>query len=265
MKKTLLNKILFSIGVGGVILIHSVTHASPLEPGKSAPSFSLPSVSGKRESLRIWCGTKLIKPFVNKIPHTVIVSFWATYCKPCMKEIPELQRYYEKHKNEHIKIFLINIDEKGAGIVVPFVKEKNYTLPVLFDPYKKTSERYGVKSLPALFVIGPDGIIRYSSVGYKKEISIEETLDNVIRAIKEGKNVAIESGGEQGESIEVQEDNIEKDSKPFSSKQKWHAVARIECGTSPDSVAAELNVPKEEIRKWYNELKETAIELWESE
>jgi peroxiredoxin len=242
-----------------------IINASILPPGTEAPSFSMPSLSGKRESLRVWCGKKLSKPYVNNTPHIVIVSFWATYCKPCHKEIPELEKFYTKHKDKNIKIFLISIDSKGAGIVVPFAKERNYTLPILFDPYKKTAQRYGVKSLPALFVIGPDGIIRYSSTGYKEDAPIRATLENVVGAIKEGKEVTVETGGEKGETVEVRDGKKDRTPPEITPKQKWSAVARIECGTSPDIIAAELDVPKDEIRKWYNELKKLAIDHWASQ
>ena len=245
--------------------VPEITNASILPPGTEAPSFSMPSLSGKRESLRIWCGKKLSKPYVNSTPHIVIVSFWATYCKPCHKEIPELEKFYSMHKGENIKIFLISIDSKGAGIVVPFAKEQNYTLPILFDPYKKTAQRYGVKSLPALFVVGPDGIIRYSSMGYKEDVPIEATLEKVIGAIKEGKEVTVETGDEKGETVAVRDGKKDETTAGITPKQKWNAVARIECGTSPDIVAAELDVPKDEIREWYNELKKLALDHWGSQ
>ncbi len=256
----------FRVGVICFILIvPSLLSASVLGPGTPAPSFSMPSLSGKRESLRIWCGEKLVKPYLNDVPHTVIISFWATYCKPCQKEIPELQKFYDKHKEENVKIFLISIDDKGAGVVVPFAQERNYQLPILFDPYKKTAERYGVKSLPALFVVDPGGIIRYSSIGYKEDVSLMEILETVLTAIKEGKEVVVDQGTEEGESVAVKEKDEEKEPKKFTSKQKWHAVARIECGESPDVIANELGVPKSELKKWYTDLKGAAIQLWDPE
>lgn len=263
MKRILLRKLMTMFVLCIVFIVPEIIHASILKPGTPAPSFSMPSLAGKRESLKIWCGKVLSKPYVNDVPHTVIVSFWATYCKPCHKEIPELEKFYKKHKNEKIKIFLISIDDKGAGIVVPFAKERGYKLPILFDPYQKTAGRYGVKSLPALFVIGPGGIIRYSSVGYKKDVSIEGVLEKVLKAIKEGKSVSLDRSAEKGETVSIREKKLDKSTQKISPRQKWHAVARIECGISAETVAAELNVSKEELRKWYNDLKKRALELWE--
>lgn len=252
---------------------------APLEPGTTAPTFSLPTLTGEREALRVWCGQSLLKPMTNNIQHVVILSFWATYCKPCQEEIPQLQAFFEKHKKDKVKIFLISIDEKGADIVSPFAKEKKYSLPILLDPYKKTAERYGVKSLPALFVIDSIGNIRYSSVGYRKEVSLTDVLDKVFTALAKGEPVPVNLGKEKpGESVAIQKDTATKDTVKkqipdsaqikkevkITPKQRWEALARIECGASPDSVAAQLHVPVEEVKKWYQDLRSAAIKLWES-
>lgn len=247
------------------LIIVSPSFTDILEPGNKAPSFSLPSLSGKRETLRIWCGEKLLKPYINNIPHVVIISFWATYCKPCQKEIPEIETFYNKYKNDKIKVFLISIDEKGAQQVAPFVRKQRFSLPVLFDPYQKTAERYGVKKLPALFIIGPDGIIRYSSVGFKQEKMIGKVLEEVHNAIKSGKQITSKKipDTQSDSKDKVNDSQIPQAGLPtFTPKQKWHAVARLECGISPDSLALELNVPKTELRKWYNEIKKIAIQIW---
>lgn len=150
-----------------VFIAVSAEPSTLLTAGTKAPLFSLPVVNGKREALSVWCGEQLSKPYVNDKKHIVIISFWATYCQPCKKEIPALHSFYEKYKDKNIKIFLISIDSKGNAIVAPHIKEANYTLPVLLDPYKRTAERYGVKSVPSLFVIGEDGKIMYSAKGFK--------------------------------------------------------------------------------------------------
>jgi cytochrome c biogenesis protein CcmG/thiol:disulfide interchange protein DsbE len=247
---------------------------TPLEAGKEAPSFSLPSLSGNRESLSIWCGATLTKPFVNSAPQIVVLSFWATYCVPCQKEIPELTKFAEKHAADKIKFFLVNIDPEGGPKVEPFVKDKKYTLPVLLDPYRKTAERYGVRSLPALIVIGPDGIIRYSSVGFKEGVSLENKLEEVISAITQGRTVTVDKNEKPGETVavpaEVPQESVS--AAPVASaapaavviapKQKWHAVALLETGSSPEQVASELGVTKDDVQKWYDELKKMAIETW---
>jgi cytochrome c biogenesis protein CcmG/thiol:disulfide interchange protein DsbE len=258
---------LLAIGVFCFCVLLPAADLQPLEPGKEAPSFSLPTLSGNRESLTIWCGPKLSKPFVNSVPQVVILSFWATYCVPCQKEIPELTKYAEKHTADKVKVFLINIDQEGAPKVEPFVKEKAYTLPVLLDPYRKTAERFGVRTLPALIVIGPDGIIRYSSVGYKEGTDLSAKLEEIVAAINAGKTLQAEKSDAAGETVAVPGDVPPEPAagsaaKMVTPKQKWHAVALVETGMNVEQVAQEVGVSKEEIQQWYDELKKTAIDMW---
>ena len=241
-------------------------YATLLKPGAVAPSFSLPTLTGERETLRIWCGEKLSKPYVNKVQHIVVISFWATYCKPCQKEIPELMQLAEKHKGRNLKIFLISIDDKGALDVRPFAKEKNYTLPILLDPFKKTSARYGVKSLPALFVIDGKGVIRYSSVGYKEEVSLVGLLDTVVLAIRQGRDVRVGAALQgPGESVAVRQgsdDGAVTSTVSPTPREKWNAVAQIECGTPPEEISEQLGVSEGVVRQWYEELKRAALQTW---
>ncbi len=83
-----------------LFLIVSIIYLVPLKSsgellksGNRAPSFSLPRLKGKRSVLNVWCGESLRKPYINDKKHTVILSFWATYCAPCMKEIPKLMKF----------------------------------------------------------------------------------------------------------------------------------------------------------------------------
>jgi peroxiredoxin len=201
--------------VAGVLFVagaYGADESKLLQPGTPAPSFSLPSLDGSRVMLNVWCGQTLAKPYLNKIRHVVIVSYWATYCKPCQKEIPELMKFMEKHTADSVKIFCISIDKEGATKVKPFVVEKNYTVPVLLDPYQKTAERYGVKSLPALFVVGPDGVIRFSSLGFEEGTSLVDKLESILTSIRTGQEITVSAG--HGEAVAVEESPAEPSSAP---------------------------------------------------
>lgn len=230
-----------------------------LQAGTAAPSFSLPTLTGTREVLSVYCGEKLSKPYVNSIHHVVILSFWATYCKPCQKEIPELMKFATKHQNDSVKIFCISIDKEGADIVAPLVNEKKYSIPVLLDPYKTTASRYGVKSLPSLFVIGPNGVIRFASTGFDEKSNLEVKLEGILNGIRQGSTIAVkqEVNADQGESVPVKQDTP-----AISPKQKWHAVARVECGETPEKVADEMNLSADEVKAWYAQLKSSAMSVW---
>jgi thiol-disulfide isomerase/thioredoxin len=240
--------------------------AGVLKPGIEAPPFSLPTLDGKREALRVWCGDTLLKPHINNVKHTVIVNFWATYCKPCQKEIPELSAFIKKHAGEPISAFCISIDKEGADIVKPFVEEKGYDVPVLLDPYAKTAERYGVKSVPALFVIAPSGHIQYSAMGFDEKTNLGEKLEKVLADIKAGKKAAGGAGVEvNGEHVAVQAaaaPGSAAPSAPIAASARWKAVARVECGEKVEDVARELATSPDSLRAWYKNLKQAALSLW---
>jgi peroxiredoxin len=247
-----------------------------LAPGTPAPSFSLPTLSGDRMSLSIYCGETLSKPFFNKVRHTMILSFWATYCKPCQKEMPELISFADKHKTDNVVVLCVSIDKEGAAVVEPFVKEKNYTVQVLLDPYTKTAERYGVKSLPALFVIDTLGVIRYSSLGYDEKNPLEPKLESIIKSIRTGTKIKVADA--TGSFVPIQDTvaasapsaapsaaaatEAKKAPPALSAKQKWNAIARVECGEQVEKVAAGIGVSPAELRQWYTDLKKAALSLW---
>jgi cytochrome c biogenesis protein CcmG, thiol:disulfide interchange protein DsbE len=227
-----------------------------LKPGTPAPIFSLPGVDGNRTALRTWCGDTLNMPHINKVKQTVVISFWATWCKPCMKEMPQVIAFTEKHKSDPVKTFCVSIDKEGILVVRPFLQDKGWTMPVLLDPYAKTSERYGVKSLPALFVIDPNGIIRYASSGFEEGTDIIAKLDAVLAEIASG--VAAKSGqvDQTGQTV------TGPVASAIPAKDRWRAVNRVECGEKVETVAQEMGVDKEIIKQWYEELKGAAMSIW---
>ncbi len=257
--------VVLSLAVSG----ENAPESKLLPAGTPAPSFSLPSLSGDRVSLSTYCGATLSKPYLNKIRHTVIVSFWATYCKPCQKEIPELQTFAGKHKKDNVIVLCVSIDKEGADIVDPFVKEKGYAVQVLLDPYTKTSERYGVRSLPALFVIDTMGIIRFASLGYDEKNPLDPKLEKILKAIREGAKISVaEEGGAfvpvdtvGSRNPRVGAGETPKPLRP-SPKQRWNAIARVECGEPIEKVAAAIGVTPAELHAWYGDLKKAASAMW---
>ena len=182
------------------------TQSTLLPAGAIAPSFSLPLLDGNRLTLSTYCGETLSRPYLNKIRNTVVLSFWATYCKPCQKEIPELMSFAQKHKDDRVLVWCINIDKEGAALVGPFVNDRGYTVQVLLDPYMKTSQRYGVRSLPSLFVIDTLGVIRYSSSGYDEKNPIGLKLEAIRKAMREGRPVPV--SGETAAAVPIHGDTL---------------------------------------------------------
>lgn len=126
-----------------------------LQIGELAPTFVLKSIEDGHIYLRDFCG-ELRPPIKDRKQQVVIISFFASWCKPCHREIPELAEVLEELKNNPIQVLLINLKEEKSK-VQSFLKNKKYHGIVLLDKYGIVAEHYGVTSVPRLFLLGKDG------------------------------------------------------------------------------------------------------------
>ena len=156
-----------------------------LQVGEEAPTFYLRDLQGNDIFLRDFCGKALRKPWKNKEKYAVVLSFFATWCVPCQKEIPLLHEIQQKYKDKNLKIILIDVGEKKEK-VAPFIKEKGYTLPVLLDKYNVVAKKkYKVFALPHLFIIDQNGIIRLVKLGFKDREHFEKIVIPVLDSLLE--------------------------------------------------------------------------------
>jgi len=127
---------------------------SSLEVGGLAPNFDLRTIQGKSAQLDDYEG----KP--------VLINFWATWCPPCRAEMPEIEEFYEKYKND-VVVLGINLTQTEASIdgVKAFVNEYNATFPVLLDEEMNVSTLYKVQGYPTSYFVDGKGIIRQKIVG----------------------------------------------------------------------------------------------------
>jgi thiol-disulfide isomerase/thioredoxin/Tfp pilus assembly protein PilF len=125
---------------------------SEAELNRPVPQVSLLNLKGERVK------------FSDLRGKVVIVNFWATWCAPCRKEMPELETFYEKWKNDpKVAVVAISVD-KNRALVEPFIKTTPYTFPILLDEGAK--EAFGVGPIPETFVIDPSGTLRLKITGY---------------------------------------------------------------------------------------------------
>ena len=94
----------------------------------------------------------------------VLVNFWATWCEPCRQEMPSIQRLREKFSGKPFVVLAVNLDEPEVR-VRQFLKQTGLELPVLLDRDKKVARDWGVRLLPATYIVGRDGRVRYRLVG----------------------------------------------------------------------------------------------------
>jgi len=120
----------------------------------SAPDFQLKDMDGEQHSLKQYRGK------------VVVINFWATWCPPCIREMPSLQKLYETFKSKSLVVLAINQWE-DEDRVFEFMGRLNPapTFPVLFDSDSKLSELYKVQGLPSTFIINKQGKIVYRAKG----------------------------------------------------------------------------------------------------
>lgn len=127
----------------------------PKFTGKPAADFALKNLDGDQVRL---------SDFRGKI---VVLSFWATWCPPCRQELPTINKLAAQLRTDNV-VFL-GINDEGAGTVKGFNKKHNYTFTTLEDPNDKVYRAYRATSIPAVFVIGKDGMIVKHFVGAREE------------------------------------------------------------------------------------------------
>jgi peroxiredoxin len=94
----------------------------------------------------------------------VFLNFWAGWCPPCIREMPSMQALHDTFKDDGFTVLAVNIQE-NAETVSTFMKENGYSFPVLLDPSGSVGKRYGIRGIPATFLIHPDGTIRAAFYG----------------------------------------------------------------------------------------------------
>lgn len=85
----------------------------------------------------------------------VLVNFWATWCPPCRKEMPDIEALFHEFKDKGLVVLAISDEEEK--VVRPFIEQNKYDYPILLDPGRKVNELYQVDGIPKNFVYGRDG------------------------------------------------------------------------------------------------------------
>ena len=104
----------------------------------------------------------------------VLVNFWATWCPPCRKEMPDLDALYQKFKDQGLVV--LAIDDEEAAKVAPFITERKISYPVLLDPGRKVNEAFVVEGIPKSFVYDRDGKLVAQSIDMRTRSQFQQML-----------------------------------------------------------------------------------------
>jgi thiol-disulfide isomerase/thioredoxin len=151
--------------------------------GKEAPAFVLATAEGGAVDLADLRG------------RVVVLDFWATWCGPCVRALPQLHQVADWVRAEAlpVEIFTINVWEQDDApdvrrdTVLRFWKKHGFTLPIAMDYTDETATAYGVSGIPATFVIRSDGIIhaRHAGIGGDYISSLKQDIRAALEALEE--------------------------------------------------------------------------------
>jgi peroxiredoxin len=111
----------------------------------AAPGFRLTDLTGAAHGLEDFRGS------------VVLVHFWATFCAPCLQELPRLEALWQHYREAGLVVAGIAADRGNAGVVREYAARAGITFPVLLDPDGAVRNRYEVVVLPMSYLIGRDG------------------------------------------------------------------------------------------------------------
>jgi thiol-disulfide isomerase/thioredoxin len=113
-----------------------------------------------------------------------LFDFWATWCKPCRKAIPELNTIYDAYKNKGVQIVGVNCDgPRSQAKVAPAVRSLQIQYPVLLDINADLMNELNLVNLPTLIAVDPGGKVVYVHEGFAlgDEVEIKAAIDDLIR------------------------------------------------------------------------------------
>ncbi|MFB6467757.1 peroxiredoxin family protein [Cytobacillus sp. Hz8] len=143
---------------------NSEDHLPGLKVGVKAPDFELKSLNGDTVRLSDYKGKK------------IILNFWATWCPPCKKEMPEIEKYYKKAGRDVI-ILAVNIDPQYD--VAGFAKKWDVHFPILLDEKDEVNNNYQIMTVPTTYFIDEKGLIQSKYLTSLTEEKIKIFVDNM--------------------------------------------------------------------------------------
>ncbi|MBI3162490.1 MAG: TlpA family protein disulfide reductase [Chloroflexi bacterium] len=164
----LLTGLAYSIWMNSPAASGSDFSVVPAQVNFPAPELTLQNISGKSVSLSDYLG------------RVALVNLWATWCPPCREEMPALQAFYEKYKDDGFVLIAID-QEETADVVSPFVDEFGLTFPVWLDLDYQAQVEFNTMNLPSSYVIDRNGQVRLMWIGGISKKNLEKYVPKIIK------------------------------------------------------------------------------------
>jgi alkyl hydroperoxide reductase subunit AhpC len=139
--------------------------------GEVAPTFALRAVNPEVIGENLVAVDRYFGADAKQPKKAVLISFFATWCEPCKKEMPFLAALYDTYKDKGVMVLSISIDREAEQIdfIKTLATNANAKYPVLSDRFNIVAKRYMVAKLPLVYVMSPDGKVAFSRVGYTED------------------------------------------------------------------------------------------------
>lgn len=155
---------LVSVPVRGEIV---KAEAGPDEAA-AAPAFYLKNFAGGRAQLSDYRGK------------VVLINFWATWCPPCVKEIPDLVELQTSYGDRGLVILGISLDRNPDRVLQPFIDKYKINYPILLDDGRVAKNYGGITGIPTTFLVDREGIIRNQYVGLRPKRVFEAAIKELL-------------------------------------------------------------------------------------
>jgi peroxiredoxin len=143
-----------------LVFVYGFLTREPADSGDTAPrigkplaDFTLPDLQGHAVQLAALRGK------------VVFVNVWATWCPPCIEEMPTIQQLYERLHSRGLEILAVSLDALGAQVVAPFMQSRRLSFPTLLDTKNLVQRLYRTTGVPESFIVDKRGILVEKVVG----------------------------------------------------------------------------------------------------
>ena len=152
-----------------ILLSLSLLSQNSVAAFNQAPEINLPGSNGD----------VILSELKGKV---VYVDFWASWCLPCQLSFPWMHDIKRDYADQGFEVIAVNLD-KDKSLAAAFLKEMEVNFEVVYDESESTASRYKIKGMPSSYLIGRDGRVYASHIGFREEdkIQLEQAIQGLLK------------------------------------------------------------------------------------